>query len=178
MKEFFFLVLPLLLVNSLNAQDYNLDAAGSILKFKIKNFGFTVDGSFKGLKGSIEFDPARTSEAKFDVSVDAATVFTDNSMRDDHLREEAYFDVKNHPLISFVSTRVIANGKGGSFMLFGKLNLKGKEKEISFPFTATPVEGGFRFKGEFKINRRDFDVGGYSTLSDEVTIELNVVGKK
>ncbi len=160
------------------AQTYHPVEEGSAVQFKVKNFGFNVDGSFRGLKGNIEFEPANYTAAKFDVSIEANTVFTDNSMRDDHLREESYFDVKNHPLISFVSTRVTASNKTGVYFIFGNLTIKGIVKEISFPFTATSVAEGFVFKGDFKINRKDFKVGGSSTISDNVNVFLNITAKK
>jgi hypothetical protein len=34
------------------------------------------------------------------------------------------------------------------------------------------------FKGDFTINRRDFDVGGGSALSNNLTVSLTVLAKK
>jgi len=178
MKRVFIFSLIIFLCAVAMAQVLTPVEESSKVEFKAKNFGFNVGGSFKGLKGTIEFDPANYASGKFDVSIDANTINTDNGMRDDHLREESYFDVKNHPRIRFVSTKVTASNKAGVLFIFGKLDIKGEEKEISFPFTATPVEGGYTFKGEFKINRRDFKVGGSSTISDNVTIDLNITAKK
>ena len=178
MKRALFFSLIIFLSASAMAQALTPVDESSKVEFKVKNFGFNVSGSFKGLKGAIEFDAANYTAAKFDVSIDANTINTDNGMRDDHLREDSYFDVKNHPRIRFVSTKVTASNKAGVLFIFGKLDIKGEEKEISFPFTATPVEGGYTFKGEFKINRRDFKVGGSSTLSDNVTIDLDITAKK
>jgi polyisoprenoid-binding protein YceI len=63
--------------------------------------------------------------------------------------------------------------------MFGNLIIKGVSKEIKFPFKATPKDDGFLFEGEFKINRRDFKVGGNSlSLSDDVTVSLSVFAKK
>jgi polyisoprenoid-binding protein YceI len=52
-------------------------------------------------------------------------------------------------------------------------------KEVKFPFTATARDGGsYLFEGSFKLNRRDFGVGGNSiSLSDEVTITLSISTK-
>ncbi|HTQ29366.1 MAG TPA: YceI family protein, partial [Puia sp.] len=79
---------------------------GSSVQFKVKNFGFGVTGSFSRLQGHITFDPKDLGAASFDASVEAASINTGNDMRDNHLREDSYFDVKNHPRIQFVSTRV------------------------------------------------------------------------
>ena len=61
------------------------------------NLGFNVNGSFGGLEGEIQFDPAHPELCHFGVSVDAASMNRDNSLRDEHLRNDSYFDVKKYP---------------------------------------------------------------------------------
>ncbi|MBX9783059.1 MAG: YceI family protein [Chitinophagaceae bacterium] len=61
---------------------------------------------------------------------------------------------------------------------FGKLTIKDKTLDISFPFKVTAEENAYRFSGSFKIKRRDFGVGGRSTISNDVNIKLNVLAKK
>lgn len=147
---------------------------GSSVKFKIKNLGVTVGGSFTGLQGKIAFDPANPGAASIEASIDVNSINTGIDLRDDHLKKEEYFDVKNYPRIHFVSTKVNA-GRSGSYTVTGLLTIKKVTREISFPFTATPQGNGFLFTGEFKINRRDFGVGGSSfTMSDNLTVQLSV----
>jgi polyisoprenoid-binding protein YceI len=148
---------------------------GSAVKFSVNNFGFAVGGTFTGLRGSIVFDPQHVADGSFDVSIDAITVNTDNSLRDSHLKKDGYFDVANYPRIQLVSSGLAAGDKAGMYVFTGQLSMKGKTKAVSFPFTVAPVEGGFTFKGSFTINRKDFGIGGTSTISNEVKLELNVV---
>jgi polyisoprenoid-binding protein YceI len=150
---------------------------GSEISFKIKNFGISSEGSFKGLQGTIVFDPQNVATDSFDVSIDAASVNTDNNLRDDHLRKDAYFDVEKYPRIRFASTSVVATDKNGHFMITGSLTIKGRTKQISFPFLATPAGDDYIFKGGFTINRRDFGVGGASTLSNDLTVSLTVLAR-
>jgi polyisoprenoid-binding protein YceI len=177
MKHFIAFILLLLAENMVSAQYKPVDE-GSSVKFKIKNFGFSTGGSFTGLKGTIRFDPADLAASGFDVTLDADKINTDNENRDEHLKEETYFDVKNHPVIRIVSDRITVSNQPETFILFAKLTIKGKTKDISFPFTATPSGDGFIFNGDFKINRRDFLIGGSSTLSDNVEVFLEVVARK
>jgi polyisoprenoid-binding protein YceI len=151
---------------------------GSTISFKIRNFGINSEGSFKGLQGTILFDPQNAVADSFDVSIDAASINTDNNMRDEHLRKEAYFDVEKYPRIRFVSSAVTALDGNGHYKLTGRLTIKSTTKEISFPFLATPAGGDYIFKGGFAINRRDFDVGGASTLGNEVTLSLTVLARR
>lgn len=174
------LALLILLLFAVASQAQSLvpvDSASSIT-FRIKNLGFNTGGRFSGITGVIHFDPGNLPGCNFDVQVEARTINTEVDMRDEHLRGEAYFDVKNYPHISFVSVKVTPSNKSGTLFVFGKLTMKGITKDISFPFTAEPLENGYLFKGEFKLNRRDFKVGGGSTVSDNLTVSLSVVAKK
>jgi polyisoprenoid-binding protein YceI len=150
---------------------------GSEVSFKIRNFGINSEGSFKGLQGTILFDPQNAVADSFDVSIDAASINTDNDMRDEHLRKEAYFDVEKYPRIRFVSSAVTALDGNGHYKLTGRLTIKSTTKAISFPFLATPAGGDYIFSGSFTINRRDYDVGGASTLGNEVTLSLTVLAR-
>ncbi len=176
MKKILLFILTALISGSVLAQYKPMDG-GSSLNFTIKNFGIEANGKFTGLQGDIAFDPANLAVANFDVSIDAASVNTDNSLRDSHLRGESYFDVKNYPRIRFVSTKV-TGGKNGAFVITGKLTIKKQTKVISFPFSATPSDDGYLFKGSFNMNRKDYDVGGTSTISDNLDVSLNILAKK
>jgi polyisoprenoid-binding protein YceI len=150
---------------------------GSEITFTVNNFGFAVDGHFTGVRGTIDFDPEHAAAGRFDVTIDASTVNTGNSMRDSHLKNDGYFDVVHYPRIRLVSTRVTEE-KPGSYTLTGELTIKDKTKSISFPFTAIPANGGMAFKGSFTINRKDFGVGGSSTIANTVTVSINVMTSK
>lgn len=129
------------------------------------------------MKGTVSFDPGDVKKDSLDLSVDANTINTDNSMRDGHLRKEDYFDVQNYPRIRFVSTSVTVD-RNAHFTATGKLTIKNTTREISIPFTATPKDGGYIFTGEFKLNRRDFQVGGSSTISNGLTVYFSVFARK
>lgn len=149
----------------------------STVGFTIRNFGINSEGSFKGLQGTIVFDPQNAAADSFNVSIDAASVNTDNGMRDDHLRKDSYFDVEKYPRIRLVSSAVSAVDRNGHYRFTGRLTIKSTTKEISFPFSATPAGDDYIFKGSFTINRRDFDVGGASTLGNDVTVTLVVLAR-
>jgi polyisoprenoid-binding protein YceI len=171
------LALVIFLAPPASAQQYTPVDPGSAVKFTIHNFGFGVDGHFTGLQGRIVFDPAHPADASFDVTIDATTVNTESDMRDNHLKKEDYFDVTNFPRIRFQSTGVSSDGKGG-FHIRGKLTIKSTTKDIDYSFLATPIGNDYIFKGQFDINRKDFGVGGSSTISNGLTIFLTVYAKK
>ena len=157
-------------------QHYKPDDAGSLIQFKIRNFGLYVEGSLKGLAGSITFDGNNLRDARFDVSVQSRTVDTGIALRDKHLKKEDYLDAGNFPFISFVSTSAVTQvNDSKDYQLTGKLTLKGVSKEILVPFSISELSDGIQFKGELTINRNDFKVGGSSlSMGDEVKISLRV----
>jgi polyisoprenoid-binding protein YceI len=57
----------------------------------------------------------------------------------------------------------------------GRITIRGVTKNISFPFTVVQGTDADHFEGEFRLNRRDFGVGGSSwVMSDELTVSLSV----
>ena len=158
------------------AQNYKPTDQGSTIEFVIKNLGMNTKGSFTGLDGRIAFDPKNPGQSSFDVSIASATVNTDNEMRDNHLKNDSYFDAEKYPRIRMVSTAI--GGNNGHYTFAGKLTIKDKTKDVSFPFIVTPMGDDYIFKGSFTINRRDFEVGGGSTISNNCTINLTVLARK
>lgn len=174
-----FTALALICVITTFGQNYTPTDAGSKVRFVIKNFGINTGGTFAGLAGSITFDPSNLASASFNVSVDSKSVDTDMEARDNHLRKAEYFDVEKYPKLSFRSTKITTTNKEGYLYMFGVITIKNVSKEISFPFKQTSKDGGILFEGEFKLNRRDFGVGGSSfSMSDELNVELSIFAKK
>ena len=161
----------------LYAQTFTPVENSSFVNFGIKNFGLTVNGSFKNIKGTISFNPANLKASAFNITVDAATVNTDNSSRDSHLKKEEYFDVTRYPKISFSSDK-IDKTTTGTYIVTGRFIIKGITKTVAIPFTATPQNNGYLFSGKIQLNRRDYKVGSSSMiLSDNLLLSLNVFAK-
>jgi polyisoprenoid-binding protein YceI len=178
-KIFILLVASFICISCVTAQRVftPLDADSKV-QFVIKNFGIKTRGNFKGLQGTIKFLPANLAASAFEVTVDAATVDTDNESRDDHLREAEYFDAAVFKTIRLISTKIVPSTTAGRYYMFGNVTIKGVTKPVEFGFGATPKDGGYVFDGEFKINRRDFGVGGNSvSLSDNLTVSLSVLAR-
>lgn len=153
--------------------------ASSKVSFVIKNFGVKTNGTFNGLKGSINFDPKNLSTSSFSVSVNAASVNTGNDTRDKHLRKSEYFNAEKFPLITYVSTKITESTIAGRFFVTGSLTIKGVSKEVKFGFNATPTDKGYVLAGDFDINRRDFGVGGSSiSMSDNLKVALQIAATR
>ena len=136
-----------------------LDATHSELGFKIKHLMITnVSGSFKNFQGEVNTEGEDFSTAQINVTVDMASISTNNEQRDEHLRNSDFFEVENHPELTFKSTR-IEKVDSDTFTLYGELTLKGITKPVKLNVeyngvTKDPWGGeraGFVITG--KINR-------------------------
>lgn len=159
-------------------QTYVPVADSSAITFTIKNLGVKVSGSFSGPAGTIRFDPHHPETSSFEVHVEAATINTGNKKRDEHLREAAFFDVQNHPVIRFVSNKVKPGNKAGTFFIEGTLTIRSISLPLSIPFTAVPTSDGFRLEGAFDMRRKPYSVGKTSTISDKLQVQLRVLIRK
>jgi len=143
------------------------------IKFYIKNAGFTVDGTLKDLSSDIYVDLQNPGGSRIKASVPVKTLDTGIGSRDEHLMKKDYFDVATYPNLSIEATSLTSKGNG---TWQGKFNvtIKGKTKAYTIPVTYEEKAGKLRINSKFKINRRDFGVGGSSLiLSDTVRIELS-----
>jgi polyisoprenoid-binding protein YceI len=124
------------------------------------------------------FDASTPAYSRFDVSVRSSTINTGNSLRDGHLLKKDYLHAEQFPEIKFRSSSVIVDVTQNGFRMTGFLTIKGVTREISFPFRAEPKGAGYLFSATFRIDRRDFGVGGSSiSLSDDLTISLQILGR-
>jgi len=131
MKRIFLSFSVIVLSFALFSQSYTPTDEGSKVHFSINNFGIATGGNFKGLSGSIKFDPANLAASDFDVSVDANSIDTDIEARDNHLRKAEYFDVAAYPKLSFKSTRLTKTNRDGYFYLFGTIRSKESLKKLN-----------------------------------------------
>lgn len=163
-------------VNLSVTQTLRPDDGDSKVHFTIKNLGIKTGGDFNGLNGSIIFDPNAVSDSRFNVSIQSATIDTDNSQRDKSLRTE-YFETGKYPEIRMASTKIEKTNKTdeGYYYFTGTLTIKGITKEVSFPFKAQKVGNDWAFTGDFEIDRLDYNVGKASSfLSRAVNVSLKV----
>ncbi len=187
-------ICSLLLAPVVGAAEWNVDPMHSSASFAVKHMMVsTVRGTFSGLKGTVDYDPANLGASKAKLTIDAKTVDSRNEMRDKDLRSDNFFDVEKYPEIKFVSKKVMP-GSGKTFQLVGDLTIHGVTKEVTFQVEGPepPVKDpkGNLHSGATattKVNRKDFGLvwnkaldGGGVMVSDDVelTVEVELVQQK
>lgn len=131
--------------------------AGSTLGFSSVFQGENFSGRFKAFTPVLRFDPAQLASARFEVTIDLASVDTRNSERDDSLRSTDFFNVHKQAQARYVATKFRALGQG-RFVADGVLSLNGASKAVPLAFTWT---GGAKptLNGSATVHRLDFKVG-------------------
>jgi polyisoprenoid-binding protein YceI len=167
--------------------DYTLDAAHSRVGFVARHAMVTkVRGLFKQIDGTIHLDAENPSRSSAQVTVQVASIDTQQPDRDAHLRGADFFDVERFPTITFASTSAEAVGDD-HYQLTGDLTIRGVTRPVTLDLELTgAVRDPFGmvrvgFEGGVAVNRRDFGLGwnmaldtGGLLVSEKVTIELDV----
>jgi polyisoprenoid-binding protein YceI len=146
----------------------------------------TVRGEFEKFQGTVAFDEHDPSRSTAEIQIEAASVNTHNTQRDDHFRSADFFDVEHYPSITFKSKRVIMHDVHHG-QLIGDLTIRNITREVALDgeysgVNQTPwntYSAGFSLRG--KVNRKDWGLnwnmvlaGGGLIASDEITLIIDL----
>jgi polyisoprenoid-binding protein YceI len=177
------------------AGDYTLDVSHSRLGFSARHaMVTTVRGAFKDFEGTAHIDTANPAASKVALTIKADSIDTGVADRDAHLRSADFFDVDNHPRITF-SGRFTERTAGTAFKGEVELTIRGVTRTVPLDIGylgewRTPWWEGDVNKGEMRrvgfeatarIDRRDFGVswqdeipGGGVVVSNEIELALDI----
>jgi polyisoprenoid-binding protein YceI len=161
---------------------YSIDNTHTSVIFGIGhlNLSYTY-GRFNKVGGEFTLDPGDPTKSQFKVTIDAASVDTNNAERDEHLRSAEFLEVTKFPTLEFESSSATKTEKG--FDVVGKMTIHGVSKEITVSLTkvgegSTPF-GDYRagFLTQFTLKRSDYDMKNLlNAVGDDVSITLSFEG--
>ncbi|MFA0963682.1 YceI family protein [Roseivirga sp. BDSF3-8] len=163
------------------------DPAHSELTFKVRHLMISnVKGEFTDFQVEMTSNGDDLTAAEVQVKINAGSVSTNNADRDNHLKAEDFFDVANHPELSFTSNAV-QKVDDETYKVKGNLTIKGVSKEVVLDaefggYVTDPYgneKAGFSISG--KINRKEFGLNWNAALEtggvmvgDEVKLNAEV----
>ncbi len=168
-------------------ETWKIDTNHTAANFKVKHLLIaTVRGRFTGVTGTVKLDPKDLTKISIDASIDARTVDTGNTQRDNHLKTADFFNIKKYPTMTFKSKKAVK--KGDALLVTGDLTLNGHTREVTLTVEdiSKPVKnpaGWFSraATARTKINRHDFGIdwnktldGGGVVVGDDVKIEIDI----
>jgi polyisoprenoid-binding protein YceI len=147
------------------ARLFIMDAAHTSIGFLVTHIGFAKTlGMFKNAQGSFVFDESAPAVREISASIDAASVFTNHTARDEHLRSAEFLDVQNHPTITFKGTSATPTGpRTGT--VSGDLTIRGVTRPVTLEVT-------WNRSGEYPIADKHYAVG----ISARTTIKRSNFG--
>ena len=138
-------------------------------------------GTFTGASGELQLDPKDATASSLKVSVPVASVMTTSGKLNDELKSGQWLDAARFPNMTFVSTKITAEGKDKA-KVAGDLTLHGITRPMALQVTfigagVNPIDKkytvGFEAKGE--LRRSDFGVKTYVPLIGD-TLHLSIAG--
>ncbi len=167
---------------------YAIDVKGAhyYAGFQISHLGYSImHGRFDKISGTIDYDAANPTASSVKVVIKAGTVNTNHAKRDAHLKSPDFFNAKEFPDITFVSTKLEKSGDNVG-KITGNLTMLGVTKSVTLdarlvkagphPFNKKPIAA---WSARGTIKRSDFGMKyGLPRIGDEVTLLLDVEALK
>jgi polyisoprenoid-binding protein YceI len=147
-----------------------------------KQMNVPVEAPFKKINVQLDYDAARPEAGKASVAIDTASLDLGEAEMNQEVAKKEWFNSAQYPKASFVSTSIRPAGPG-KLNVSGKLSIKGKSADVSFPLTLKTEGGKQVFEGALPIRRLAFNIGegewkDTSMVADEVVIKFRVTAAK
>ncbi|MDO8304342.1 YceI family protein [Herminiimonas sp.] len=155
------------------------DAAKSSVTITFKQLNVPVDAKFRKFNAQINYDATKPETSKATVDIDIAGFDLGDPEYNKEVMKKEWFNAAQFPKASFVSSQIKA-GAAGKLDVTGKLTIKGKTSDVSFPLTVKKEGANQIFEGALPIKRLSYNIGegewkDTSMVADEVTIKFRVV---
>jgi polyisoprenoid-binding protein YceI len=152
----------------------------STIKFYVKA-SVDLAGNFDKWDATLTFTSTDVTTGVLDIKIQAATVNTGSGMKDDKLRSKDFFDVKQDPLITFKSTKIVQTGPT-TFDVPGNFTIRGVSKPETLNLTVSGVGTGTGdIKGTMAFDRKDFGMNSgipFIKIADRVEVNVDLKAKR
>jgi polyisoprenoid-binding protein YceI len=156
-----------------------VQAPGSSLTFTFDQAGAASKGTFKQFSTELVYDEKSPATGSLGVTVQIASIDTQDQERNDMLAGADLFDAKKYPTAQYTASSFARSADGG-LEAGGKLTLRGVTKDLRLPLKITPTAAGLELSGATAIKRLDYGVGqgdwqSTEGVADEVKIQYKVM---
>lgn len=152
--------------------------AGSSLTFTFSQLGAATQGRFSRFDTTLNFDEKNLEASSLRVTVQIASIDTQDAERDGVLVTPELFDAQKHPVATFVATS-LARGASG-LEAPGKLTIRGVTRDLRLPLVIKSQGARLELSGATSFRRLDFGIGqgdwqSTESVGDEVKVQYEVL---
>ena len=161
--------------SSQEAPAYKITPEVSKIKFNVKA-SIPLEGTFEKWDATLVFTSTDASTGSLDLKIQADSLNTGSKAKDKKLKGVHCLDAKDHPDITFRSTKIIQTGPH-TFDVPGTFSVRGISKVETLTFTAEREgKGTGEIEGVLWFERKDFGLGGsipFVRIADRVEITVD-----
>jgi polyisoprenoid-binding protein YceI len=153
---------------------YEVTPTESSIKFGVES-SVSIKGIFEKWNTSIQFSSRDVRSATLDIEIEAGSVNTGNHMKDNKLKGKDFFNVKESPLITFKSTKIVQSGPN-TFDVEGDFTIRGVTKTEKLTFTSEGKGSpSGSLDGTMAFDRKDYGMtSGIPFIRIANRVEVNV----
>jgi polyisoprenoid-binding protein YceI len=144
------------------AQTWQIDKAHSDIFFTVRHMVITkVRGRFTKWDGTLILDEQDWSKSRVEVSIDAASINTNDEKRDGHLKSADFLDAQKFPKLTFKSTKV-EKASGDKLKVTGELTIRDVTRSVTLDVEVLGKakdpwgNNKIAFNGKVAIQREEF----------------------
>jgi polyisoprenoid-binding protein YceI len=152
----------------------------SSIKFSVKA-SVALEGTFDKWDATLTFTSPDVSAGVLDVKIQADSVNTGSGMKDGKLKSDKFFDVKQNPLITFLSKKIVQTGPD-TFEVDGDFTIRGVTKSEMLTLTLSGKgTGAGAVKGVMAFDRKDYGMNSgipFIKIADRVEVSVDLKAKR
>ena len=152
----------------------------SSIKFFVKA-SVAIGGTFDKWDATLAFTSPDVTTAVLDVKIQADSVNTGSGMKDGKLKSKDFFDVKQSPLITFLSKKVVQTGPD-TFDVLGDFTIRGVTKPETLTLTVSGKGTGTgAIAGTLAFDRKDYGMNSgipFIKIANRVEVTVGFMAKQ
>tara|TARA_X000001036_G_scaffold279615_1_gene259722 strand:- start:159 stop:755 length:597 start_codon:yes stop_codon:yes gene_type:complete len=163
-------------------ENYIIEKPHTQILFFANHLGFSHSlGKFTDHEGTLKFDTENPAQSSVEITIPTSSLTLNDEKWDAHLKNADFFNVEEHPNMTFKSTAIEVTGEKTA-KITGDLTLLGVTKPVTLDTTFNHA-GKHAFSGKYvagfsataNIKRSEFGMKyGLPLIGDDVEIRLEV----
>src|SRR5580658_1710591 len=152
----------------------------STIKFNVKA-SVAIAANFNKWDATLTFTSPDVRSGVLDIEIHADSVDTGSGMKNDKLKSNDFFNVKQDPLITFRSTSVVQTGST-TFDVAGNFTIRGISKPETLKLTVSGKgTGSGAIMGTMAFDRKDYGMNSgipFIKIANRVEVDISLKVKR